>query len=208
LASWVNCIMGEGNCIPFPPFLRQKRKEMAMPICRYEHNGFEIEIEHDNDYYDDPNNWGSEVQIATFSEYQIETNEITRGEADDILTAQTSEDTDYYYFAITGATRWQPKIHAYTLPAANDWLGDFEEDGFCGGGYSGVGRVAKSIAQNYQEAEQIIDSQCKIFNYLFDGECYFFRILDSEGNIVDLCGGFIGELDYCLSAARAVIDAQ
>lgn len=178
-----------------------------MTICRYEHNGYEIEIEHD-DYYDSPNDWDSSVQIATFSEYRIETKEITRGEAEDVLTGQTSEDVDYYYFAITGATRWQPRIHAYALPVVNDALGDFEEDGFTGGGYSGVGRVAKSIAKDYQEAEQIIDSQCKVFNHLYDGECYYFRILDSEGNIVDSCGGFIGELDYCLSEARSVIDAQ
>lgn len=178
------------------------------PIHVEEYNGYQIEIEHDGDYYDDPNHWGSEIQIATFSEYRIESTEITRGEAEDILSAQTSEDDDCYYFVITGATRWQPRIHAYALPVANDWLGDFDEDGFTGGRYSGIGRVAKSIAGDYQEAERIINGQCRTFNYLFDGDCYFFRILDSQGNIVDSCGGFIGELDYCLSEARAVIDAQ
>jgi hypothetical protein len=182
-----------------------------MPVCRYEHNGFEIEIEHD-DYYDNPNDWDSAVQIATFSDHRIDNDsakqEITRRDAYNVLFDQTPEDSDYYYFAINGATRYQPRIQAYALPVANEALGDFQLDGFTGGGYSGIGKISKSVAGDYQEAERIIDSQCKVFNHLFDGECYFFRIISSEGDIVDSCGGFIGELDYCLSEARSRIDAQ
>ena len=41
----------------------------------------------------------------------------------------------------------------------------------------------------------VLDAELEVYNHYVQGNCYEFRIFDSEDEFVDSCGGFIGDLD-------------
>ena len=40
--------------------------------------------------------------------------------------------------------------------------------------------------------------------YFLDGDVYGFSIEDADGDVLDSCGGFVGDADYCMAEAEAI----
>ena len=54
----------------------------------------------------------------------------------------------------------------------------------------------KRITQKLQDTViSVLDAELEVYNHYVQGNCYEFRIFDSEDEFVDSCGGFIGDLD-------------
>ena len=52
-----------------------------------------------------------------------------------------------------------------------------------------------------ERALAYMESNIKVLDSYLQGECYVFEILDENGECIDSCGGFIGDIDYALQAA-------
>ena len=56
-----------------------------------------------------------------------------------------------------------------------------------------------------EKVETILEQEIKAMDQYLSGECYGFRILDSSGEDVDSCWGFLGDYGYCLEEARSIV---
>jgi len=78
-------------------------------------------------------------------------------------------------------------------------------------GFAGFALVKRSAFPERKKADKgrrqkVAESYLQTLSAWANGECYWFAILNEEGEQVDSCGGFIGE-EFALEAARESIDA-
>lgn len=60
---------------------------------------------------------------------------------------------------------------------------------------------------SYDEQYKIMRQEVKVYDDYITGNCYGFSIYDSNDEIIDSVGGYLGDYDdYCLSEARSIID--
>lgn len=67
----------------------------------------------------------------------------------------------------------------------------------------GVKRISSKLMSL---VEDVLKSEIKEYSQYLEGACYGYEILDSEGDIIDSCGGYIGDVQYCLNDAKAMVD--
>lgn len=68
----------------------------------------------------------------------------------------------------------------------------------------GVKRISAKLISS---VEDVLKSEIKEYSEYLEGACYRYEILDSEENIVDSCGGYIGDIKHCLNDAKAMVDS-
>lgn len=55
-------------------------------------------------------------------------------------------------------------------------------------------------------ATKYLTSEVKIYNSYLSGEVYGYAVSDPQGEEVDSCWGFIGDMKYCIDEAKSVVD--
>lgn len=61
-------------------------------------------------------------------------------------------------------------------------------------------------AKAYQNPYEVLDHEIKVLDSYLRGEVYGYKIFDDEGEELDSCWNFIGDWDYCVADAKAMID--
>ncbi len=64
-------------------------------------------------------------------------------------------------------------------------------------------KVTKAIRRKVIET---LEAEAKTYDSYLRGEVYGFQVLDEDGDAIDSCYGFYGDLDYCLQEARESAD--
>jgi hypothetical protein len=66
-------------------------------------------------------------------------------------------------------------------------------------------RVTKTMRA---KAEKCLQQEVETYSAWLQGEVYGYRVDDADGNLIDSCGGFVGELDYCKEQANDAADSH
>lgn len=64
-------------------------------------------------------------------------------------------------------------------------------------------KLTKKIKEH---VKKITEAEINTFNDYMNGSVYAFSIKDKDGEFVDSCGGFIGDIDYIIQEAKDNID--
>ena len=94
-------------------------------------------------------------------------------------------------------------LRLQTTPFSCAW--DSWEDGII---FVEKKKLEKEYAKYTQaEIEKILKAEVKTWDEYLSGEVYGYEITDSQGNNIDSCWGFYGDIDYCVSQAKNYIDS-
>lgn len=69
----------------------------------------------------------------------------------------------------------------------------------------GVKRISKRIREKVINA---LAAEVEIWDAYLSGEVYGYVVLDNNGEHVDSCWGFYGDMDYMISEAKAAVDYE
>ena len=58
-----------------------------------------------------------------------------------------------------------------------------------------------------EKVGKLLEAEVKEYDYYLRGECYGYVISNSDLEEFDSCWGFLGDMDYCITSAKEVIDA-
>ena len=61
-------------------------------------------------------------------------------------------------------------------------------------------------ANKFEKPLDILEAEIKELDSYVKGEVYGYKVFDDEGTEVDSCWGFLGDSDYCMDNARAIVD--
>ena len=70
-------------------------------------------------------------------------------------------------------------------------------------GLLGIAYIVNTDNQPVEQLENVIKGEVSTYNDYLVGNCYGYKITDEQDNDIDSCWGFIGDMDYCLSEAKA-----
>jgi hypothetical protein len=76
----------------------------------------------------------------------------------------------------------------------------------CGDDWRTKGHYSRGGKVWWKTVRETIDAEVKTYDSFLRGEVYYFVVEDFEGNVLDSCGGFVGEIEYCLSEAKSNAD--
>lgn len=65
------------------------------------------------------------------------------------------------------------------------------------------GRITKKVLE---KVNKCLESEVKVYDEYLRGDVYCFTVENDEGEIIDSCGGFFGDGDYCFEEAKRAID--
>lgn len=57
---------------------------------------------------------------------------------------------------------------------------------------------------SYEERKKYAEQDLKEYTAWANGEVYGFTVTDHNGDVIDSCGGFIGDIDYCKEEAESM----
>lgn len=67
----------------------------------------------------------------------------------------------------------------------------------------------KRITKHYLEvAQELLKSEVEVFDQYLTGQVFGYEIFDSEGEWIDSCWGFYGDVDYVEKEAKEIVAAQ
>jgi hypothetical protein len=66
---------------------------------------------------------------------------------------------------------------------------------------------SKGMDDSVEFAKSVLRLAVKEYDYYLRGECYQYTILSENGTVMGSCGGFIGDIDYCLEQAKSEADS-
>ena len=159
-------------------------------------HGLTLTVSHDDGYYDD-DSWG-EVKITyrSRSRHVLGNQAVTTNEYQRLL-AQAERDEvialPVYAYVHSGSS-------ISTTPFSCSW----------DSGRSGIAYVTKEFAikewgnknltkKVRERAHRFIDGYVKYYDDLLQGNVWSYSIHNSDGDVLDNCGGFVGDSEYCLS---------
>lgn len=85
----------------------------------------------------------------------------------------------------------------YTEPVKDRWGNERDQKAFL--------LVRKDAGWVNPDLRKIAESVLQEWTHYIDGEVYGYIITDKEGNDVESCWGFIGDIDYCKAEAEACL---
>lgn len=59
-----------------------------------------------------------------------------------------------------------------------------------------------------EHAEACLEEEVKEYDSYLRGEVYYFLVKNADGEVLDSCGGFIGDTDYVLEEAKASAECE
>lgn len=176
-----------------------------------EKNGLTAEIFYDADYAFNPredcDNFGT---LETFSSRNLWIHE-TKGE--DFKTGDDFKEwakdlkgiviLPVYAYIHSGVTIKTGSSNPFTCP----W-----DSGQVGVIYATKEKILKEFGgklltqKKIDKAIKLMEGEVKYFDSYLTGEVFGFAIKDSEGEVLDSCGGFIGDVKYCKDEALSMLD--
>lgn len=160
-----------------------------------EHKGFKIEI-HQDEWGESPREWDNLGTMVIFHpRYNLGDKHSFRSAEDAIEFMNNAQDDIYwlpvYMYEHSGIT-------ISTTPFGCRW--DSGQVGFI--------YVTKEHAdkEGVIDALAVLEGEIENLDQYIRGENYGYKVIDGEGTEVDSCWGFLGDMDYCVSEAKAVVD--
>ena len=91
-----------------------------------------------------------------------------------------------------------------TTPFDCQW--DSWQDGII---YVTKANAEKEYGTNYdiEKVKACLKAEVESWNQYLSGEVYWYDIEDAQGNSVDSCCGFYGDVDYCIKQAQEYVDS-
>lgn len=62
-------------------------------------------------------------------------------------------------------------------------------------------------ADSIERCKKYLEGEIEILSQYFGGDVYCYDVVH-RGEVIDSCGGFYGELDYCIESAKNVVRAE
>lgn len=164
-------------------------------IKTYEHKGYTIEIHYD-EWGESPREWDNMGTLVTFSSrYTIGDDHNFTNAGELINFIEDNKDKLYYlpvYMYDHGG------IAISTKPYSCPW-----DSGQIGYIYA---EKEKSKEDKLPYPYAALENEVDILNDYLQGRVYGYKIFNDEGEELDSCWGYIGDMGYCEEAAEQVVD--
>lgn len=122
---------------------------------------------------------------------------------DDIITEDAVR--DWYHDKPIAQSKeyhiWELSCYVHSGVALHLGRGYFEKRCDAGGwdtSYVGLVLVSKKEFRSVEKAKKAALAHVETWNHLLSGSVYGYVVEDSGGQLVDSCGGFLGDEEYCM----------
>lgn len=156
-----------------------------------EHNGYTIEIHHDQ-WGESPRDWDNTgIFIMFHPRYDFGDKHTFKepNEVEDFIKRNNMIYLPVYMYEHSGIT-------IKTTPFSCKW----------DSGQIGYIFMSPAQARELDAPYSVLEGEIENLDSYIRGEVYGYKIIDAEGTELDSCWGFLGDMDYCISEAKAVVD--
>jgi hypothetical protein len=166
-----------------------------------DYKGYQIIVEEDdnfNDYLEEmPTDDSPELFLVSYHrDFHVEHPMFSKEEVQNLFS--TLEHPDYWVFP----------LRLYSHSGVQLSLSNQEYPFNCrfDSCWSGLVFVSKEEFSEEQSREAA-ENHVKYYNSILSNEVYAFIIKNDQGNILDTCGGFVGDREHCLESAKEIVDS-
>ncbi len=159
-----------------------------------DHNGYKIEIHHDQHGGESPRDWDNAGTMAIYHR---------RYAFGDKLEFSNTDDLDEY---LASGDCYVLPIYMYDHGGVTISTSPFS----CGWDSGQVGYIyitkEKAKAEGLSDPLATLENEVKNMDSYIRGEVYGYIVYDADGNELDSCWGYLGEMDWCIEEAKSVAD--
>lgn len=166
-----------------------------------EYKDYQIIIENDtdfNDYFEEASSYdSSELFLVSYHRYFYQENSNFKKEEVQNLF-EKMEHPEYWLF----------KLRMYSHSGVSLSLNDDSYPFNCPWDSCWVGLVFVNKEEfSFEQAKEAAENHVKYYNSILSNKVYRFLIKNNQENILDSCGGFVGDEEYCLEHAKEIVDS-
>lgn len=159
-----------------------------------QHKGYTIEIHEDHFGGESPREWDNAGTMAIYHRHY---------NFGDKLEFSNTDDLDEY---LASGLVYALPIYMYEHGAVTISTSPFS----CAWDSGQVGYIymtkEKAKAEGLSDPLAILENEVSLMDSYLRGEVFFYRICDADGQELDSCGGFLGDMKWCIEEAKSVAD--
>ena len=188
-------------------------------VTEEEYKGYEISVEYDDGFCSPRNDYPLCSIISSYNKYILGSNDSTSVDAIYELAAECCDSrSDFDNMSVSEAASLindsgkaiVRSIYYYEHGGISLSLSEYHER-FDSGRFGLMYVRRKDLDQQEEScwegrSEQVMEGELQELECFLNREVYRFTVSDEHGEEVDACGGFYGDADYALSAAKRSVD--